>query len=108
MTHRNIVAVVLLGGALLTPGTTSSEPVAVRHPEGLVHGFLALRSPEGTTLAAGDLIQVNLGTPLMLPIVLLRGRYHRGADGPVENSHGHKRALLRHRDQTRAVLQPSQ
>jgi hypothetical protein len=57
MSRRNILVVVLIGGALLQPGATSSEPVAVRYVEGLVHGFLALRSPEGTTLASGDLIQ---------------------------------------------------
>jgi hypothetical protein len=32
-------------------------PTSVRHPEGLVHGFLALRTLDGQTLAAGDLIQ---------------------------------------------------
>jgi hypothetical protein len=35
----------------------SAEPVAVHHPEGLVHGFLSLRSPEGRLLASGDLLQ---------------------------------------------------
>src|SRR5437764_14034159 len=35
----------------------SAEPVPVRHVEGLVHGFLSLRSPEGRLLASGDLIQ---------------------------------------------------
>jgi hypothetical protein len=35
----------------------SAEPVAVHHVEGLVHGFLSLRSPEGRLLASGDLIQ---------------------------------------------------
>jgi hypothetical protein len=33
-------------------------PVAVRHAEGLVHGFLVLRTVAGETLADGDLIQV--------------------------------------------------
>ena len=57
MKLKNICTVLLIGAALLRPITTSSEPVAVRHLEGLVHGFLALRSPEGKTLASGDLIQ---------------------------------------------------
>jgi len=35
----------------------SAEPVAVRHVEGLVHGFLSLRSPDGAVIATGDLIQ---------------------------------------------------
>jgi hypothetical protein len=37
----------------------SSTPV--RHPEGLVHGFLALRTLGGETLASGDLIQRSSG-----------------------------------------------
>ena len=35
----------------------SAEPVPVQHLEGLTHGFLSLRSPEGRLLASGDLIQ---------------------------------------------------
>jgi len=42
-------------------GTLSAAPVAVRHTEGLVHGFLVLRTLEGNTLADGDLIQVAHG-----------------------------------------------
>jgi hypothetical protein len=57
MPFRNVLIVVFVGAAILRAAITSSEPVAVRHPEGLVHGFLALRSPEGKTLASGDLIQ---------------------------------------------------
>jgi hypothetical protein len=38
-----------------------AAPVAERHPEGLVHGFLVLRTLEGDTLADGDLIQVAHG-----------------------------------------------
>jgi hypothetical protein len=34
-----------------------SESVAVRHTEGLVRGFLVLRSPDGAVIANGDLIQ---------------------------------------------------
>jgi hypothetical protein len=40
----------------------SAEPVPVRHVEGLVHGFLLLRSPEGRVLANGDLIQRARGS----------------------------------------------
>jgi hypothetical protein len=35
----------------------SAEPVTVHHLEGLVHGFLSLRSPDGRLIASGDLIQ---------------------------------------------------
>ena len=39
----------------------AGEPVAVRNTEGLVHGFLALRTLDGKTVADGDLIQVARG-----------------------------------------------
>src|SRR5882762_4733225 len=59
--HRSrttvVVAAFLAGAALLQPAEPSADPVAVRHAEGLVHGFLSLRSLDGTMLASGDLIQ---------------------------------------------------
>ena len=55
------LALLLASAALLPPGTLSAAPVAVRHTEGLVHGFLVLRTLEGDTLADGDLIQVAHG-----------------------------------------------
>lgn len=67
MIHRMVERVwsaslaVLLAAALLEPGAMSAEPVVVRHAEGLVHGFLALRTLAGETLADGDLIQVARG-----------------------------------------------
>jgi hypothetical protein len=38
-----------------------AEPVPVRYKEGLVHGFLALRTLDGETIADGDLIQTAHG-----------------------------------------------
>ncbi len=46
----------LLGAALL-PALAFPAPVAVRHVEGLIHGFLVLSSIDGTPLAQGDLVQ---------------------------------------------------
>ena len=51
-----LATVVLLGTSV-----PSAEPVVVRHVEGLVHGFLSLRSPEGAVIANGDLIQDTRG-----------------------------------------------
>src|SRR5258708_37150297 len=45
---------------VLQPGA-SAQPIPVRHIEGTVHGFLALRSKEGQVLAVGDLFQVVRG-----------------------------------------------
>jgi hypothetical protein len=47
--------------ALIAIVRLSGEPVAVRHSEGIVHGFLALRELDGTTIADGDLIQLARG-----------------------------------------------
>jgi hypothetical protein len=47
--------------ALLWSGSLCAEPVAVRHTEGIVHGFLALRTVDGALVAAGDLIQLARG-----------------------------------------------
>jgi hypothetical protein len=51
----------LLSLLLLAPFASADEkraaPTRVRHPEGLVHGYLALRTLDGETLADGDLLQ---------------------------------------------------
>lgn len=65
--HRIHGAAALLAGLFLAtagiclPSVVSGQQVEVRHAEGLVHGFLALRSLDGTTLASGDLIQTARG-----------------------------------------------
>jgi hypothetical protein len=43
------------------PPAAPAEPIPVRHVEGTVHGFLALRTQEGRLLAVGDLFQVVRG-----------------------------------------------
>jgi hypothetical protein len=55
------LAVLLACLILLDPRDAAAEPVPVRRTEGLVHGFLALRSLDGAHLADGDLIQVARG-----------------------------------------------
>jgi len=52
-----VFAKVLLVAAACSPGAIFGEVIAVRHAEGLVHGFLSLRSLDGKRLADGDLIQ---------------------------------------------------
>lgn len=58
--HGRIVLAVVLLFALLADAT-SAQPVAVRHKEGLVHGFLTLRTTDGQLVANGDLIQLARG-----------------------------------------------
>jgi hypothetical protein len=49
--------------ACLLAGATqvSADPVPVRRTQGTAHGFLILKTLEGATLAAGDLVQVAHG-----------------------------------------------
>lgn len=51
--------VALLACALASAAT--AEPVQVRHPEGTLHGYLAMRGEDGQVLAVGDLIQTVHG-----------------------------------------------
>jgi hypothetical protein len=47
--------------ALLASTAISAEQVAVRYAEGLVHGFLSLRTQSGVTVADGELLQTARG-----------------------------------------------
>jgi len=47
--------------AVMLPSPSGGEQVAVRHAEGLVHGFLTLKNLDGTPLADGDLLQTSRG-----------------------------------------------
>jgi hypothetical protein len=49
------------GLILLHHFSVMAEPVRVRRAEGLVHGFLVLRTLDGKRLADGDLVQVPRG-----------------------------------------------
>jgi len=56
MTARIAAAVTVFAVA-----TVAAEPVRVRYPEGLVHGFLVLRTTDGNIVANGDLFQHAAG-----------------------------------------------
>jgi hypothetical protein len=74
-------AVLLVAIVALTPipGRALGEPVAVRHAEGLVHGFLVLRDLDGKPLADGDLLQTSRGTRVTSRLVF------RFKDGSVHD-----------------------
>src|SRR5438094_7021658 len=46
---------------VLQPNGLTAEQIPVRHKEGLMHGFLALRTLEGKKLADGEMTQVTEG-----------------------------------------------
>jgi hypothetical protein len=62
----------------LQPGAPA-EPIPVRHVEGTVHGFLALRSKEGRVLAVGDLFEVVRGDRVTSRLIF------RFKDGSVDD-----------------------
>jgi len=53
--------VLLLLPCLLLSTALVAESVAVRHKEGVSHGFLVLRTPDGKTIADGESTQVSEG-----------------------------------------------
>lgn len=57
---RLCLAVCLLAARAI-PADAPPAPVAVRYPEGVVHGFLTLGTADGTVLADGDSIQYSRG-----------------------------------------------
>ena len=52
---------VLMSACLAPTSTSMAEQVAVRHAEGRIHGFLALRDLDGNLLASGTSIQLANG-----------------------------------------------
>ena len=64
---------------LLTSSVLSAEPVAVRYREGPLHGFLILRTLEGTVIGNGDLVQVPHGDRITSRLVF------RFKDGSIDD-----------------------
>ena len=58
---RTTARAAAVGATLLLSQALRAGPVTVSHREGLVHGFLALRTLAGETLASGDLLQTSRG-----------------------------------------------
>ena len=52
-----LIAILLAGAAMVQPSALLADTVPVRNPEGLVHGFLVLRTLEGKALADGQMTQ---------------------------------------------------
>lgn len=57
-TRATTIGLMILVTMLLGPRSLPAAPVPVRFAEGVAHGFLLLRTVDGTLLASGDLLQV--------------------------------------------------
>src|SRR5215510_1755238 len=58
-----------VAAAAMSPNFSSAEPVAVLYSEGSLHGFLALRAPDGKVLADGDAFQTVRGDEVTAHVV---------------------------------------
>src|SRR6266508_1369349 len=56
-----LLGILLVSAASFDPILVSADQVPVRHMEGLMHGFLALRTLDGERLADGEMSQVAEG-----------------------------------------------
>src|SRR5579862_5102419 len=55
------MGIAIVFACVFDPTTLPAEPVAVHYVEGVAHGFLVLRTPDGRSLADGDSTQVVQG-----------------------------------------------
>jgi hypothetical protein len=78
MTRRGCWPFIAVLICALQPASPA-ESIPVRHVEGTVHGFLALRSKEGRALAVGDLFEVVRGDRVTSRLVF------RFKDGSVDD-----------------------
>src|SRR5580698_2800098 len=69
LNRQPVWIVVLLFSATLLRAADVGTPVTVRHTEGTIHGFLALRTPEGETVAFGDISQTSKGNSVTTHLV---------------------------------------
>src|SRR5580700_11111974 len=56
-----VTAIALLIASLLQPTALPAQSVTVRYREGVGHGFLVLRTPDGIPVADGDSTQIAQG-----------------------------------------------
>jgi hypothetical protein len=82
--------------ALLLAVDLRAEPVPVRHPQGSAHGFVALKTLEGTRIATGDVTQIVRGDRVTSRLVF---RFRDGSiddDTTVFSQHGIFRLISDH------------
>ena len=96
MRFQPLFAVALAAWIAVSGMRLAAEPVAVRYAEGLVHGFLTLRTLDGTLIANGDLIQTARGTRVTSRLVF---KFKDGSvldETAVFSQQGHFRLISDH------------
>jgi hypothetical protein len=69
LSARAVLAAVTVAAAVLFSTISAGAQVPVRYAEGLVHGFLSLKTLDGTRIADGDLIQSARGVRVTTRLV---------------------------------------
>lgn len=93
---RAVRASALASVMLLCAAMLAGEPVTVRFAEGIVHGFLTLRTLDGAAIADGDLIQVARGTRVTTRLIF---RFKDGSthdETALFSQRGHFRLIQDH------------
>jgi hypothetical protein len=68
--QSNLAWLMLEVGLILLPRELLATSITVKHQEGTYHGFVVLRSTEGTLLATGDAIQTVKGNRVYSELML--------------------------------------
>jgi hypothetical protein len=109
--HRQactVLTAIIMVIAVLVYAPTDAAPVAVRSPEGVIHGYFLVRSHTGETIGQGELIQlVKEGGPVESHVVF---RFKDGSlhDEKVAFSQQRVFTMIRYRLIQRGPLFPEQ
>ena len=68
--NRRFLAVFVLAAVAGSSGGARAAPIPVRFPEGLVHGFLVLRSESGDVIGDAELLQTARGDTVTSRLVM--------------------------------------
>jgi hypothetical protein len=86
----------MFSALMLASALVAAEQVPVRHAEGVAHGFLALRTLDGSPVADGDLIQTTSGADVTSRLIF---RFKDGSlhdETTVFTQRGHFRLVSDH------------
>ena len=94
--HARSLAILLLLACALSSASISATPVAVLYQEGLLHGFLTLKTLDGTLIAEGDVIQVPHGNRITTRITFRFKDGSRQEETAIFSQRGNFRLLSYH------------
>jgi len=94
--HARSLAILLILACALSSASISATPVAVLYREGLLHGFLTLKTLDGTLIAEGDVIQVPHGNRITTRITFRFKDGSRQEETAIFSQRGNFRLLSYH------------